>query len=203
MKKVLILLFLTCASLAYAQTKISLKFAPLISTNRVSNDSLNAKSDGSKVNFSIGVVVDQPLSDTYYFSSGLVYVPKRVAFIDDSIREEYRVQYLQLPLTLKLFTNEFAPNTKLYFQIGAGLEFKVFDEKTDPSFTEIEKFNSIDIPVILGAGVEYGAGINTILYAGVSYQRGLTNVVGSTATTASEDLKIRNTVLSFDIGIKF
>lgn len=208
MKKFLFISLILFSMASYAQTNISLKFAPLISSNRVTNDQLDAENDGTSFKFSLGVVVDQPLSDTYSFSSGLIYVPKRVAFIEKdtagvSFTEEYKTQYLQIPLTLKLFTNEVAPDVKVFFQIGAGLEFKVFDEKEDPSYNAIEKFAAFDIPVILGSGIEYRAGINTTLFAGVSYQRGLTNVINSTNLGLYDDLEVRNTVVSFDLGVKF
>ena len=151
------------------------------------------------------LVVDQPLSDTYMFSSGLVYLPKRAAFKDSDlgVEEEYKVQYLQIPATLKLFTNEVAPDFKVFFQVGGGLEIKVFDESEDPTFTTINSFNPIDFSVILGTGVEYRAGLSTTLFGGISYQRGLSNVINEAAVTAAEDLAIRATVVSIDVGVKF
>ena len=152
---------------------------------------------------SVGLVVDKPLTDAYYLSSGLIYMPKRVAFRTDSATsEEYTVQYLQIPATLKLFTNEVAPDIKVYFQVGTALEFRVFDEPKDPANQVIRKFNPVDFLVILGSGIEYRAGINTIIFGGISYQRGLANTVSETIGGA-EDLQIRNTIVSFDLGVKF
>ena len=109
---------------------------------------------------------------------------------------------MQIPVTLKLFTNEIAPDFKAYLRIGSGLEIKVFDEPKDPAYITIEKFNPMDIPVILGAGVEFRAGINTMLFGGFSYQRGSVDVVNEAATGA-EDLQLRNTIFSIDPGLKF
>ena len=116
--------------------------------------------------------------------------------------EEYKLQYIQLPATLKLFTNEVAPDLKAYLQLGTALEIKVFDEPEDPNYIVIEKFNPIDIPVIIGAGAEFKAGINTTLFGGFSYQRGLINAVNQTVLGA-EDLQLRNTIFSIDLGLKF
>lgn len=187
-----------------AQVKLGLKLAPVVSANRAKNDAQTIENDGSKMKFSIGLIADQSFSDTYYLSTGLVYLPKRAAFrsADNTVEEEYKLQYLQIPATLKLFTNEIAPDLKPFIQIGTGLEIKVFDEPEDPTYVTVEKFNPIDVPVILGAGVEYRAGINTTIFGGFSYQRGLINTVNESAT-GFEDLQIRNTVFSIDFGVKF
>ena len=205
MKKILFSAFIILSVSSFAQTKLGLKLAPVIAANRVSNDLQTADSDGSTMKLSIGLVVDKPLSDTYFLSTGLVYLPKRAAFkdSDSNLSEEYTVQYLQIPGTLKLFTNEVAPDLKVYFQIGGAAEIKVFDEKEDPMFTTINSFNPFDVSVILGTGIEYRAGLSTTLFGGISYQRGLSNIVNEVTVPEAEDLTIRNTVVSFDIGVKF
>lgn len=204
MKKFLFLLFILFSVGSMAQVKLGLKLAPVISSNRAKNDAQTVENDGSKMKFSVGLVADKVLSDTYYLSSGLIYLPKRASFrnADGSVEEEYKLQYLQIPATLKLFTNELAPDMKAYLQVGAALEIKVFDEAEDPTFTNIEKFTPIDIPVILGAGIEYRAGINTTLFGGFSYQRGLINTVNE-ASAAFEDLQLQSTIFSIDLGVKF
>lgn len=202
MKRILFLLFIISGITASAQTQLGLKLAPVISSNRVMNDAQSVDNDGSSFKFSVGLIVDKPLSDAYFLSTGLIYVPKRAAFqADTTYSEEYTLQYLQIPLTLKLFTNEITPDLKAFFQIGGALEVKVFDEKGKPDYFVVNEFNPIDLPVILGAGIEFKAGINTILFGGVSYQRGLVNSVKETASGA-DDLQVRSTVVSIDLGIK-
>ncbi len=204
MKKFLFSLLILLSVGSMAQVKLGLKLAPVISSNRAKNDLQTVENDGSKMKFSIGLVADKTLSDTYFLSSGLIYLPKRIAFrnADGTVEEEYKLQYLQIPATLKLFTNELAPDLKAYLQVGSALEIKVFDEAEDPSFVNVEKFTPIDIPVILGAGIEYRAGINTTLFGGFSYQRGLINAVNE-ASAAFEDLQLRSTIFSIDFGVKF
>jgi len=202
-KRLFFLLFIISGAGTFAQTRLALKLAPVFASNRVTNDDQSADNDGSSFKLSIGLIVDKPLSDTYFLNSGLVYIPKRAAFrTDTAYSEAYTLQYLQIPLTLKLLTNEIAPDFKAYFQIGGGLEVKVFDEEDDPDYFVVNKFNPIDFSVILGTGVEYMAGINTTLFGGISYQRGLVNAVNET-TEGEDDLQMRNTVISIDLGVKF
>lgn len=204
MKQFIFSLLLLASIGSMAQVKLGLKLAPVIASNRAKNDAQTVENDGSKMKFSVGLVADKTLSETYFLSSGLIYLPKRVAFRDasGSVEEEYKLQYLQIPATLKLFTNEIAPDVKGFLQIGSALEILVFNEEEDPSYTTVEKFTPIDIPVILGAGVEYRAGINTTLFGGFSYQRGLINTVNE-AEAGFEDIQLRNTVFSIDLGVKF
>ncbi|MEP5610667.1 MAG: porin family protein [Cyclobacteriaceae bacterium] len=204
MRNILFCAFIFFSVAASAQVQLGLKLAPVIVSNRAANDSLTAKNDGSVVKMSIGLIADKSFADNYMISSGLIYIPKRSAFRDSrlGVTEEYKVQYLQIPLTVKLFTNELAPDLKVYFQVGGALEIKVFDEPLDPSYTLIEKFNPVDVPVILAAGIEYRAGLSTTIFAAFSYQRGLTNVI-KTGAASIDDLAIRSTVISIDLGVKF
>lgn len=202
MKKILIGVFILSAFAGMAQVKLGMKVAPVIAANRAKNDAKTVDNDGSKMKFSIGVIADKTLTDTYFLSSGLIYLPKRVAFSGNGVSESYRIQYLQIPATVKMFTNEIAPDVKAYLQVGSALEIKVFDERETVNDTTITNFTPIDIPVILAAGIEYRMGVNTVLFGGISYQRGLINTVRD-ARNEFNDLQIRNTIVSIDLGLKF
>ncbi len=203
---------------AEAQTKIGLKFSPFFSTNRVnlryndlSQDTLDITKDQTFTRFSLGLIVDQSLTDTYVFSTGIVFIPKRIGFTVEPengaffspITEAYNLQYLQLPVSLKLFTNEVLPDLSIFFQVGAGAEFRIFDSPVEETYNFIEEFNPFDLSVILSAGTEYRAGVNTVLFADVSYQRGLLNTVKTTTVPLPENFSIRSTVIMIDLGIKF
>ena len=203
MKKFLILIFFIFSNFIFAQTKLGLKVAPLISTNRATNDSRNVNDNNAKLRASFGLIVDKPISDFYYLSSGLVFMPKYISFRTNALTvEKYNIQYLQIPVTLKLFTNEIKPDTKIYFQVGGGIEIKIYEENKDTDNFRVEKFMPLDLSMILGTGVEFKAGINTILFSGISYHRGLVNII-SDAVTNYENLEIRNSILSVDFGVKF
>lgn len=203
MKKIIFVLLLFVSVLGFSQTQLGIKIAPTFVSNRAKNDSLTANGDATKARFSLGLIIDQPLSEMYFFSTGLIYMPKTTEFSVNSIFEEYKLQYLQLPITMKLFTNEIAPDFKAYLQIGGGMEIKIYDEKMNKNYNIISEFSPIDFSAIIGGGAEYKLGINTTVFLGVSYQRGLINVVKTTPSSIYEDLQIRNTVFSIDLGIKF
>lgn len=207
-----LVLLLTSLTAAQAQTKLGLKFSPTASLNRISNqsDTLDFSDDGAAIRFLFGLFADVTLSDTYSFSTGLIYTPKHVSFAAVGENggsyliglEEYRVHYLMVPVSLKLYTNEIQPDAKLYFQVGATGEVKIFDEPLDERYIGIEKFDTFNASVLLGLGLEYKVGLNTVLTAGFSYYRGLLNAINTTIPI-DDELIIKNDMISFDIGVKF
>lgn len=212
MKKIFILVAFALPALALSQTKIGLKFSPLITSGQpdLVSDTLDIESGGASLKFGLGLIIDQSFSETYTFSTGLLIVPKRINLdirgenggTFPNMTEEYNLQYLQIPLTLKLYTNEVAPDLSVFFQVGGGIDIKIGEEPLEEEYTLIEQFNPLDIMATIGAGAEYRVGINTILFGGMNYQRGLINVVNET-DPRNQDLTIRTSVFAIDFGIKF
>lgn len=219
MRKIaLIVVLISFYGSGFAQSKLGLKFSPAVSSNRVSliDTTYNASKGNNVLKFSLGLIYDHEFSENYYFSTGLIFVPTQVAFHAGVEREHandatysgnsfeaYRLNYLQIPVTLKLYTNEIQPDTRVYFQVGMAPEIKVFEEPKKETYNLITKFRALDAPVILGCGVEYRAGLNTTLFGGITYQRGLVNVVKSVSYDFQNNLKIFNSYVALDLGIKF
>lgn len=197
-----------------AQSKIGIKFAPTLSANRVdfSGDNYSVSSNGVGGRFIFGPVFDLFITDNYYFSTGILYAPKRIGItvVDRSVpqsplsaEQSYNLQYIQLPATLKLFTNELALDTRVYFQIGGLLDFKIADNPQDDYTLEyIDKTRLFDFGVHLGSGVEYRLGYNTLLFGGIFYNRGLVNAVTS-STPEGLEINVKNDLVGLELGIKF
>ena len=94
---------------------------------------------------------------------------------------------------------------RVYFQLGMALEIKLYEEAEAELVEQesIDAFQTFNVPIILGAGMEYRAGVNTVLFGGISYQRGLTNIVKNTNVNFADELFIKSTLISIDLGIKF
>lgn len=193
---------------ATAQTKVGIKVSPLLSVNRASSEDnqISASSNGVGVKMSFGPIVDFFLKENYYFSTGLLYTPKRagiaINLAEENIRgkEDYKLQYLQIPATLKMFTNELALDKRLYFQIGAIPEIKI-DEKGTSANTFIRKFRSVDFSVMAGLGLEYRLGVSSTIFGGLSYTRGLINAASKRFD--KHDFTLKHDIVSLDFGIKF
>jgi len=214
MKKIaLSLCLLSLPFFAYTQPKVGLTFSPSMSISRVKYKSATTEdfaNDGVAVRFKLGLEVDFPLADNYSFSTGLIYAPKRAGYTATGFSgatvdfQDYRVQYLQIPITLKLYTSEIQPDIKAFFQLGFLAEVKLFSESLQEYAQEwVEKFTPYDVSFIFAVGVEYGAGINSILYASIFYNRGLVNVVARTNEFIPNDLVTKLDMVGLQLGIKF
>ena len=211
MKKIILAsLLISLSFLTYAQPNIGLVVGPSISMNRVKyidDANLDYSNDGSALRFRFGLEADFMLSETYAFSTGLLFAPKRAGFTITPLNgsaqstEDYKVHYLQLPVTLKLFTTEIQPDLKLFFQLGFKGEIKLFDEAFEEDYVLIEKFHLFDCSFTGGVGVEYGAGVNTVFYGGIFYDRGLVDIVKS--SNADNALTTKMHSLDLKLGLKF
>lgn len=212
MRKLFLLFFaLLFIQTAYAQSKIGIKFSPTLSTNRISfttDEGYTVSSNGVGGRFIFGPVFDLFVTDNYYFSTGLLFAPKRIGIsVTDRLagstaNQVYNLQYLQLPASLKLFTNELALDTRVYFQIGGSLDVKIASNAQDDyAIRYIDRTRLFDFTVQLGTGVEYRLGYNTLLFGGFFYNRGLVNAV--TRSHEGLDINVKNDLVGLDLGIKF
>ena len=195
-----------------AQFKLGFQLSPTLSTNRINaeSDSLNLNTDGAGLRVAFGPTIDVPIQENYFFSSGLLFVSKRAGIEATRqggspgipVRETYGLQYLQVPLSLKLLTNEVALDKRIYFQFGTTLEFNIQEEPDEEDNFLLEDFRWFDSSLLAAVGVEYKIGLNTTLFGGFSYHRGLINAVSESADVI-DDIRYRNDYLGLDLGIKF
>lgn len=170
------------------------------------SDSLSIEKPGASFRPYFGLFTDIALAENYNFHLGLYYASKSFDMFvkkenDRKVKNDYRLQYLQIPTLLKLYTNEVALDKKLYFQIGPVTEIKIFDERkeTEPV---INKFAALDISLNITLGMEMNIGLETAFFAGLTYQRGLLNNVNKTSNAVS-DMSLRNDFIGIETGIKF
>ena len=208
MRKVIItLLALLAVATGNAQFKIGLKVSPGLLHNRtyVTPDSIHVTDNGLKVTIPIGVFVDIPITDRYYINTGINFIGK-VSDLNYRIgngpvsHEKIRMQYLQVPLTFKLFTDEIAIDKKLYFQFGPAFEVLI-SKKGDPK-KYIDEVQFGDISFIFSGGIDFKIGPNSAMCVGLSYNRGLLNIVKSSDTLHAEDFSVKNDMFLLEIGIK-
>jgi hypothetical protein len=177
--------------------KLGLRFAPGLAQTRVQDmnesDSANFSSASPGLRFSAGISGDFYFGRNYAFYTGLWYT-----VTNSGIKAEFNqggnvamaesfvnIQNIQIPVALKLFTNEIATDAKLYFTIGGAgnlaikkVESRAFTN-TGGKFTKTaapDAYSFGDVGLLLGAGVEYKLGDATALFGGLTYNRGLTGV---------------------------
>ena len=228
MKKIFLALLALAATVgsASAQVEIGLKISPSVSSLRAESPTGNAfKSDGSKLRFGGGLVVDYFFGENYAVSTGLLLTGKggTVSYSDvtapassamATVKQDISLQYLELPLTVKLFTNEVAPATRLYFQLGGSLNVPIGTRingskfYTDPATGKESKagdhISFYDTDALVGFGAEYQLGKSTKVFGGFSYHRGLANIDDYFEDTRGfKDVVIKNSSVNLDLGVKF
>ncbi len=207
MRKLIVTLLVIFTGYAcFAQVKIGLKISPGLLNNRtfVKSDTVSVSNTGMKFKIPFGVFFDFPFTDRYYFTTGLNLVGK-VTDLNYKIgtapvvHEKIRLQYLQLPLTLKLMTDEIAVDKRLYFQFGPSLEVKISDKsESQPYITDV-LFG--DVSFMFCGGIDMKIGPNSSMILGFSYNRGLINVVNKSALPA-DNYSVKNDMFLLEIGIR-
>ncbi|RYF65242.1 MAG: PorT family protein, partial [Cytophagaceae bacterium] len=120
----------------------------------------------------------------------------------------YNLQYLQIPLTVKMYANELGPSIRGYIQCGGLLDIKLAEkalyQTTNPLYKYAtsggsyqRQYGFADVGVLLGAGVQYKINSVNAVNLGLSYQRGLLNVFRNDA------LESRNNTVAVEMGFKF
>jgi len=229
MKKVLLTVAaLALAPAAFAQVEIGLKVSPSISFLRTDSPSgTNFSSESSKFSFGGGIFMDYFFGENYAFNTGLFLTGKggTISYTESNsnspigipvrVEQKIAMQYLEVPLTVKLFTNEVAPDTRVYFQVGGSLAIPV-QTRINGQKNYIDPYNrnsestagshvfDVDANIIGGVGAEYQLGQSTKFLAGLSYHHGLIDTDRYFEKTRNFDsVNIKNSIFSLDLGLKF
>ncbi len=211
---------LLTATASYAQFTLGFKVGLGIASNRVDSKTtgVDFASDGSSARIIIGGIADIQFAEKYAFSTGILYATKQAKFTGQlsgvsgsKLSESWGLQYLQIPLTVKLFTSEVFPNAKVYIQAGPQIEILVGKKNKESGFkspiteTMVDTFSPIDVSVTASAGIEYAIGEN-ILFGGLNFQTGFINTIYKTnyPSPSGGETKFtsKNTLFSLEIGIK-
>lgn len=148
-KTTVLLMFIALSLVTFAQKdfQLGLQLAPNFSW--IQPDAANVESDGLKFGFNYGIVGDFNIAENYSFSTGVtltstggkVEMPDVQEITSASGTTEFgygrttadiRLKNIEIPLTLKLKTNEIG-YMKYFGQFGMGLNFN-YDASADETF---------------------------------------------------------------------
>jgi hypothetical protein len=174
--------------------------------------------DGLKLGFSWGVFIDYQLAKNYFFSPSLqfLYGGAKLEITSDEFTQhnKYRLNYVSLPLTIKMKTNEIGYFT--YFgQFGIDPSFMIkamADIQTDSTFTSSSYLQEdvnvksdmfpIRLALIVGLGCEYNFIGNTSLVTSVTFNNGFVNILKNNSITETDEHANMH-YLALNVGIKF
>lgn len=166
--------------------------------------------------FSFGPTLDMNVGDHVAFSTGLWFTSKRASLKwSDSTDTQvdvpvFGLHYLQIPVSIKYYTNDITSKLKIYFQIGGTLDWNIAEKvlksdldksQTKDYYGDIAKI--IDAGAYIGSGVELKIGESNTLFGGLVYNRGLSNLLTKDFVLNNKELKLSTQLISLEMGIKF
>lgn len=202
---ILILGNITAYSQEDTKVRLGLKISPTINFNRFQSnvDSISVNNSENSFKYLFGLFTDFRMSDNYIFNTGVMYTSRKLNFSATGAsgaqyNEEFVIDYIEIPLTLKLLTNEFSIDTRVYAQIGFAFDITVNQTSKNNPELNTDKYSSGDASFYIGAGIDKMLGTTTGLFLGLFYQRGLVDISGK-----NELITAKNDILGLDFGIKF
>jgi opacity protein-like surface antigen len=222
MKKNILLLIIISSSLTtFAQTDqkfhFGLKAAPSLAWMK--SDTKDLKSDGSRLGFIYGLITEFNFGKNYAFATGIEVAYRGGNFkqsietpgLITNISTEAKLEYIEIPLTLKFKTNEIGSIT-YYLQAGIQPGFNIrargdysidfqsngvtkHEDSTDIDI--MDSINAFNLSMIIGGGLEYSLSGNTAFLAGITFSNGLLDVLDNS------DAKASSNYLALQVGILF
>lgn len=164
--------------------------------------------DGTKLNFGFEFVADIAISGNYSFGTGIhvfntggsvsyLQIEEEFNFELQTIKRDYSLKYVEIPITFKMRTKEMGYST-IYGRFGLGLGLNIRAEAEERTRTSWNRFGSSEwssfdgewsdhnpevdsdirimrAAMIVGAGVERSMGGSSSLIIGLTYNVGLLN----------------------------
>ncbi len=167
-----------------------LKISPTVAWFKASD---NLDNDGSKIGFAYGLIADINFTNNYSFETGIdvTYRGGKLKYLD-TYKMKTVLQYIELPLTLKLKTNEIGYMTyfgKVGFTTGINI-------RTDGDFKKSD-INPLNMALVAGIGTQYSLGGKTALLFGITFNNGFLDVVKEKHSKATSNF------LAVDLGVMF
>ena len=192
--------------------------------NWLSPDVSEFSNDGTRMGFNFGLIMDNYFTENYAFATGISmnYVGGNLLLnsaykiednsgdtldlVQDS-RLTYRLQYVNIPLGLKLKTNpigfiSFTSNVGLTPQINIKglLEYEAEDgNKLKENISN--EFNLFNLGYHIGVGMEYNIGGNSAITASIIYTNGFLDLTKDEKDSIEDNITMNNVALK--LGIMF
>lgn len=208
-------------ALAQSPVRLGLKFNPIISYARVTDEdkkSIDGLDKSSKLGFSGGLMLDFNFSDRAAFHTGLLIVKKGYDYSypftstsNDSIpvtTTETRsinasITTVEIPIALKMRSGDIADGLRIRGLFGGQLGLNV-SSKTKTQIETSRKtsdfYQPVSIDFLAGAGVEYDINNVGTLDFGLSYHNGLSRF---NKKKSSDGIRTLTHYFSLDIGFYF
>ena len=204
----------------HAQQRISFGIHADPGVSWFASDITEVKNNGSRPGFNFGLTINKYFSPNYSFSSGIslrsaggrlvskdttVFVlANSTSIVLPNRSVLYKIQYLVVPIGLKLQTNQIGYIT---FFSDVGLDPKVvIGGKADipPNVSDGNAMNELklfNLSYHITAGIEYSLGGNTAMVLGLNFDNNFLDITKDNRNQLND--KISHKILSLRLGINF
>ncbi|MCB0763629.1 MAG: porin family protein [Flavobacteriales bacterium] len=235
MKKVYaILAAVVFSGIASAQTedgvRLGIKLAPNMAWVRA--DTKGLESDGNIIGYSFGLMTEFPFgaNGNYRFATGINLnniggkVSQSYDVVDTSgltskilYNSEVRLRYIELPVTVKLMTNEIG-YMRYYGQLGLDLAANIRAKSNAETITTTngvvrtateedidvkESTNVFKAGLVIGGGLEYNFSGGTSALLGVTYHSAFTNLYKKDDVIGIDNAKTFADYIELTLGVFF
>jgi hypothetical protein len=190
--------------------RLGLQLSPQISW--LSPNSKEYKNDGSRFGVAYGLATEFFLAKNYLLSTGFMIssLGGNVAYegvfedndgvnIVSGVEQSYAIKYIEIPLTLKLRTNQIGYMTYYgNFGFKSGVKFQSTSDFTYTDINNKPKVEGVNTAgdifffnmyLTVGAGVEYNLSGNTNVMVGITYNNGFINQLNKKLNIINEEGK--------------
>lgn len=162
---------------------------------------------GGALLFGFGGIAEYHFADRYSFSSGFEFLNRGGSLKSQDTTGNYRAQFIQIPLQIKMRTRQFGYNTyfaEMGFAIGFETGEKVEWEPATPDNLGESLVSLFDANFRIGVGMEYDLGGDTRLMGRLQYHRALTNnLLAGEDQRLDEQYQYRFDYICLSIGVIF
>ncbi len=187
-------------------------------------------SNGIKLGFAYGLMLDFGFTSNYSLTSGLdiAYRTGKLKYTYSDFEyssvysKSYSMEYIEIPLTLKLKTNEIG-YIRYFGQFGGSLNINIrahadYDSSvttlvqtyqgTSTNNNVYSEINPISMSMVIGGGIEYSLQGHTQLMVGLTYNNGFIDVLKDKDINTSKGTKTLNysaitNYIALNVGIYF
>ncbi|MCB0515436.1 MAG: porin family protein [Chitinophagales bacterium] len=155
---------------------------------------------GSRGSFGYGALMDYYFHDRYAISLGVnhLFNGGKLTLADSLAQNEFSIQYIELPLAIKLRTNQMgSQGLSFYGQMGLTPAINIKTKVNGNKAKDTAK--PLNLGFSIGAGVQYPIDDPTALFLGIYFTNGFTNVVKN----LPKESKVTLSNIGFKVGVIF
>jgi len=214
-KTALIIIFFCFAGSIYAQkVQLGLKFYPNLAWFKVDNK-MQIENQGIGIGFSYGLILDYHFLENVALCiepQHLFYNPSTIIRDTNNanVNVKWKIQYIDIPISIKMMTSQMG-KFRYFGKIGISPSFrttaKIEENKANSSVS------AMDFSMLIGGGVHYSLGGNTVLLVGATFHNGFVRI-NNDKTISDQNMpglqsfslhgiNLKSSYISIDIGILF